>query len=78
MGMGRVEMMNIDRVDEGEDVGNGLGGDEGGWLVLGRGNGRENSVQKFRDHHVLGRNYLKKGSYPWNWRGQRTGGSTGC
>ncbi len=49
-------MMYCDGVDdEGEDVGDGLGGDEGGRLVLIEGNGRENSIQKARDGHFLGK-----------------------
>ena len=55
-------MMYCDRVDdEAEDVGDGLGGDERSWPVLGRGDGRENSIQKAGDVHVLGRADLKKG-----------------
>ncbi len=47
-----TESMSLD--EEGEDVGDGLAGDEGGWLVLGRGNGRANSIKKSRDCHILG------------------------
>ena len=49
-------MMKGDTVDdEAEDVCDGLGGDEGGRLVLGRGDGRENSIQMAGDGHILRR-----------------------
>ena len=59
-GMRGVLMKDGDRVDdEGEDVGDGLGGDERQWLVVGFRDGGELSIQEGGDGQVLRRDNSK-------------------